>query len=236
MSVLPLPASAVESVIRAGVSQRFGVAPSADAAPYPLEAKAYAVGLRALLTVPLIVRNEVVGALSVRSHEPHICTQAHQTFLERVGEQVAGAIVNAQLYQQYQQAEAQFRSLVEGSSQGAFIHRNAILLFANQALADILGYATPGDILTLGSTMEFIAPMNGHDSVAIRGCACRVKRSRVTMNCKRFAKMARKSGWTIRPACSPGRVHPPCKGHFYISLGTNVPKRRYASTGSCSTR
>ena len=158
MSVLPLPVSAVESVIRAGVSQRFDAASSADAAPYPLEAKAYVVGLRSLLTVPLIVRNEVVGTLSVRSHELHIYTQAHQTFLERVGEQVAGAIVNAQLYQQCQQAEAQFHNLVEGLSQGVFIHRHETLLFANQALADILGYATPGDILKLDSVMECIAP------------------------------------------------------------------------------
>ncbi len=158
MSVLPLPASAVESVIRAGVSQRFGAASSADAAQYPFEAEAYVVGLRSLLAAPLTVNHEVVGTLSVRSHKPHLYTQAHQTFLERVGEQVAGAIVNAQLYQQCRQAEAQLHHLVEGLSQGVFIHRNATLLFANQALADILGYAAPGDLLKLDSVMALIAP------------------------------------------------------------------------------
>lgn len=54
-------------------------------------------------------------------------------------------------------AEAQFRHLVEGLSQGILVHRNETLLFANQAIADILGYDTPGDILNLDSVMDLIA-------------------------------------------------------------------------------
>ncbi|WP_179131326.1 sensor histidine kinase [Candidatus Entotheonella palauensis] len=59
-------------------------------------------------------------------------------------------------------SEAQFHHLVESLSQGVFIHRNETLLFANQALADILGYDTPGDILNLDSVMDLIAP---HDRI-----------------------------------------------------------------------
>ncbi|HEX9768161.1 MAG TPA: ATP-binding protein [Kiloniellales bacterium] len=48
-------------------------------------------------------------------------------------------------------SEAQFRALIAGSIQGVLIHRDTTPLFANQALADIFGYETPEEILSLES-------------------------------------------------------------------------------------
>lgn len=56
------------------------------------------------------------------------------------------------------ESEARFRDLVEGSIQGIFVHRDFKPLFANQALADMLGYDSPEDILALRSVMDFIHP------------------------------------------------------------------------------
>ncbi len=56
------------------------------------------------------------------------------------------------------ESEKHFRNLIEGSIQGVFIARNWELLFANQALADIFGYADPGEILDLRDVDPLIAP------------------------------------------------------------------------------
>ena len=55
-------------------------------------------------------------------------------------------------------SEERFRSLAEGSIQGIFVHRDWRLLFANQALASMLGYSCAEDVIALGSPEAFIAP------------------------------------------------------------------------------
>src|SRR5438093_10805650 len=56
------------------------------------------------------------------------------------------------------ESDARFRDLIEGSIQGIVIHRNFIPLFANQAYATILGYASPDDIITMGSLLPIFPP------------------------------------------------------------------------------
>ena len=62
-----------------------------------------------------------------------------------------------QLKRDLHTSEQRFRNLVESSLQGVFVHRDWQLLFANQALADMLGYDSPEAILALGSPRAFIA-------------------------------------------------------------------------------
>jgi PAS domain S-box-containing protein len=59
-----------------------------------------------------------------------------------------------------QESEARYRALVEGSIQGICIHRDAVVHFANQALATIFGYDSPAaligrDIWLLGAPHEW---------------------------------------------------------------------------------
>lgn len=56
------------------------------------------------------------------------------------------------------ESEKQFRNLIEGSIQGIYVHRDWKIQFANQALADIFGYAGPEEILALESAEGFYAP------------------------------------------------------------------------------
>ncbi|MDP2619322.1 MAG: EAL domain-containing protein [Hyphomicrobiales bacterium] len=57
-----------------------------------------------------------------------------------------------------EESEKQFRNLVEGSIQGVFVHQNWHSLFANQALADILGYRNAEEILALERVEPLLAP------------------------------------------------------------------------------
>ena len=54
-------------------------------------------------------------------------------------------------------AERKFRSLVEGSIQGIYIHRDWNILFANTAIAEMLGYDSVEEFLSLPS-VEAIVP------------------------------------------------------------------------------
>ena len=56
-----------------------------------------------------------------------------------------------------QESEERFRNLVEGSIQGIVVHRDNQPLFANQAFAEMFGYATPEDVLRLQSIVHTIA-------------------------------------------------------------------------------
>ncbi len=64
-----------------------------------------------------------------------------------------------QAKEELKQSETKFRSLVEGSLQGIFVHKDFKPLFANQKCADIFGYHDPEEILKLDSILEsFISP------------------------------------------------------------------------------
>ncbi len=56
------------------------------------------------------------------------------------------------------ESEERFRNLIEGSIQGILIHRDWKPLFANQAFATLLGYASPEELLELESLAPHIAP------------------------------------------------------------------------------
>ncbi len=56
-----------------------------------------------------------------------------------------------------QESETRYRTLVEGSIQGIWIHQEGIVQFANPAAAHILGYANPQELIGC-SYLSFFAP------------------------------------------------------------------------------
>ena len=64
---------------------------------YPLEARRE--GIASILSVPLLVRNKVIGALRVYTFEPRQFTDEETAFLYGFAEQVALAIENARSYE-----------------------------------------------------------------------------------------------------------------------------------------
>ena len=76
------------------------------------------VGMRSLLSVPLISRDEVIASLNFRSRKPNAYTEQDLRLAERIGRQIAGAIANAQLYadlketqQELKESEQRYREL-----------------------------------------------------------------------------------------------------------------------------
>jgi len=68
-------------------------------------------GIRSLITVPLISRNDVIGTLNFRSKKQNAYTERDLHLAERIGTQIAGAIAHAQLFNALKKAESeQYRS------------------------------------------------------------------------------------------------------------------------------
>jgi PAS domain S-box-containing protein len=56
------------------------------------------------------------------------------------------------------ESEARFRSLIDRSNQGILVHQNYKPLYANQALANMYGFAASDEILSLDSTAVLTSP------------------------------------------------------------------------------
>jgi diguanylate cyclase (GGDEF)-like protein len=76
---------------------------------FPNHTASIKVGMRSLLCVPLISRDEVIASLHFRSKKPNAYTEQDLRLAERIGEQIAGAIANAQLYAGQKKAEQELK-------------------------------------------------------------------------------------------------------------------------------
>ena len=75
------------------------------ASRFPDSVPVYEAGMRSFLSVPLISGDEVIGVISIRSHQPNAYTQRDVKLAERIGNQIAGAIANSLLYSELKQTE-----------------------------------------------------------------------------------------------------------------------------------
>jgi PAS domain S-box-containing protein len=106
-------------------------------------------GVVSEITVPITKDDQVLGVLNVESTDVSPLTESDLCLLSSMAHQVSVAIQNAQLYQaaqrellERQRAEEAYRAVVEHSLQGVVILQGSRVMFANQALADIVGYTT----------------------------------------------------------------------------------------------
>ncbi|MGE3541016.1 MAG: PAS domain S-box protein [Candidatus Tectimicrobiota bacterium] len=130
----------------------------------------------AAIAEPLCYRDRCIGVLILdNAGGDSLFTSDDQQLLKLFAAQAAVAIENARLFQEVQQqtaalhqvnktlweemaerasmtealraSEARYRAVVEGSIQGVYVHQDGIIQFANQAAADILGYAHPEQLI-----------------------------------------------------------------------------------------
>ena len=80
---------------------------------FPREILAGAAGLGTMIAVPLISHDQTIGALTIRSMSPDAYFEEHLALAERIGTQIAGAIVNSQLYAQRKRVEEALRGARE---------------------------------------------------------------------------------------------------------------------------
>jgi PAS domain S-box-containing protein len=118
------------------------------ATQFPAISPKFQAGLRSLLCVPLISRNEAIGVLHFRSKKPNAYIEQDLRLAERIGAQIAGAIANAQLFADLKKAEkslreseGRFRALFEQAAAGvAEIDMNTgRFLTVNRRLCEMVG-------------------------------------------------------------------------------------------------
>jgi PAS domain S-box-containing protein len=66
-------------------------------------------GLQSLMLIPLIYKDKVIGGLNVQSSQPGIYTEKDLRVAEKVGNQIAGGIANAQLFRDRERTEEALR-------------------------------------------------------------------------------------------------------------------------------
>src|SRR4030065_1279510 len=77
---------------------------------FPTLLTAFDTGLRSVIAVPLISKDQVIGAIHFRSTKPNAYSDQNLKLAENIASQVAGAIANAQLFMEHKQTEEALRS------------------------------------------------------------------------------------------------------------------------------
>ena len=92
---------------------------------FPDQLPLWKAGIRSTLSVPLFSKQEVAGCLNLQSTRLEAYTERDLKLAERVGQQIAGALVNAELFAERKRAEEALRKSEEESRRLA--HENAIM-------------------------------------------------------------------------------------------------------------
>jgi PAS domain S-box-containing protein len=107
---MPLARSINETLIRTRTGVIYNPATLEEiVAICPSLGATFLAGHRALMSVPLIARGEVIGAIHFRSKTPHLYGAEELRLAERIGEQITGAIVNARLFSELARTEQSLR-------------------------------------------------------------------------------------------------------------------------------
>jgi len=108
----------------------------------PIQAR---TGFHSNIMVPLLSKGRVIGTLSLRSREVKACGSRAQEILERLANQIAPAVENAQLYERTKQAEESLRKLSRAVEQSPSIvlitDVDHHIEYVNPKFTQITGYA-----------------------------------------------------------------------------------------------
>jgi PAS domain S-box-containing protein len=80
---------------------------------FPRLRSTFQAGFRSMMNVPLFYKGEIIGALLLRSRKYPAYSEADVRLAERIGTQIAGAIANAQLFNNLSEMERALREITE---------------------------------------------------------------------------------------------------------------------------
>ncbi len=103
---------------------------------FPKLSPGFQAGIRSLMAIPLISKDEVVGVLQIQSTKPNAYDEENLRLAEKVGNQIAGAIANAELFKEWQQANEALRKSEETTRQ--LSQENAIIAEIGQIISSTL--------------------------------------------------------------------------------------------------
>ncbi|HSR11341.1 MAG TPA: PAS domain S-box protein, partial [Thermodesulfobacteriota bacterium] len=120
-------------------------------------------GIQSIIMVPLISESAIIGVLSLRSKKAKAYTGQDVRLAESISLQIAGAIANARLFDELQQAEEtlreseeKYRLLVQNANDAIFIAQDGVIVFANRKTEELLGLSST-ELLTVPFA-QFIHP------------------------------------------------------------------------------
>ncbi len=95
---------------------------------FPGLSRGYEAGLRSLMAVPLISKDDVIGAIIFRSTRSMVFSDRHLRIAQNIAAQIAGAVANVQLLAQYRrvaealrESESRLRTILEHVQTGILI-------------------------------------------------------------------------------------------------------------------
>ena len=114
---------------------------------FPTILTAFETGLRSVMVVPLISKDQVIGAIHFRSTKPNAYSNQNLKLAEDIASQIAGAIANGQLFMEEKQTEEalrsehdKFRGMLSALGDGVdIINKNYIIEFQNEPLRERYG-------------------------------------------------------------------------------------------------
>jgi hypothetical protein len=80
---------------------------------YPFLRASFESGFRSMISVPLISKDQVIGALNLRSIKPNVYTDRDLKIAESIGIQISGAIANALLFSERKRVEEALKEKTE---------------------------------------------------------------------------------------------------------------------------
>jgi PAS domain S-box-containing protein len=115
---------------------------------FPQVLATFRTGLRSMIFVPLISKDQVIGILSLQAVKPNTYGERDLRLSERIGNQIAGAIANAQLFTEHRRTEVElrrsekrYRTLADAAQDMIFIiDSNDRVQYINSFGARQLGY------------------------------------------------------------------------------------------------
>ncbi len=90
---------------------------------FPMLLSTFGAGFRSIMNVPLFSKGRIIGGLLLRSLKPYAYTDGDVRLAEKVGDQIAGAIANAQLFAERMRAEEAAKRLSQENATMAEIGR-----------------------------------------------------------------------------------------------------------------
>ena len=126
-----------------------------------------------IIVVPLIAQDKVIGALHISSLKAGAYSKRDLSLAERIAAQIAGAIANAQLFNEVKEAEARlreseekYRDIFDNSIEGIYVSTpEGRPISINPALAHMHGYASPEEMQEEITRVDTQLYVNAEDRV-----------------------------------------------------------------------
>lgn len=136
------------AVIAAGVAERF-----------PDDLMLVRGGIEGYAGIRLSTGEEAArGILVLLFEQPIVDPDGVADLLERMAPRVTMELERLRYEQRLARSEQRYRSLVESAQDGVLVHRGFDLVYVNPAVARMVGYDSPSEVMALGSALALLPP------------------------------------------------------------------------------